>query len=138
MNISASSQKMDLTLNAKPVHKQAARVLVYALTLGDFDAWLGASAIWMARLSAPERAALAFSALKSMDPDDALMTAESALMRGAGLPITPLFDFMDEAAFWADMAEPDELKAYALASFNRLSAPNQMAFLKHVHGEVAA
>jgi hypothetical protein len=123
---------------AKSEHKRAAHVLVCALTLGDHDAWFSASAIWMARLSAPERAALAFMALKAMTPDDALLTAESALMRGAGPPIAPLFGFMDEAAHWADMAELDELKAYALASFNRMPAPDQAAFLNFVHGEAAA
>lgn len=125
-------------LYIKHEHKRAALALGYALTLSDHDAWFGASAIWMARLRAPERAALAFSALMSMDPDDALMTAESALKRGAGPPIAPLFGFMDEAAFWADMAEPSELDAYCLACFKRMTPSRQSDFLAFVQSQMAA
>ena len=113
-------------------------MLICALTLGDHDAWFGASAIWTARLDAPECVALAFAALKSLSPDKARLTAQSALSSGAGQPIAPLFNHMDEAAFWADMAEPDELRAYALACFNRMSHPEQVAFLAYVQPKVAA
>ena len=122
----------------KPEHKQAARMLSYALTLGDHDAWFAASAIWTARLDAPERAALAFSALKSLDYYDALLTAESVLMRGAGMPIAPLFNYMDEATFWADMSEPDELDAVCLAGFNRMQPDRQSAFNDHINRREAA
>ena len=89
-------------------------------------------------VDAPERAALAFAALISLSPDEARLTAQSALSSGAGQPIAPLFNHMDEAAFWADMAEPDELKAYTLAAFNRMSHPDQVAFLSYVQPKVAA
>ena len=77
-------------------------------------------------------------ALRSMDHDDAVQAAEAALVEEAGQPIAPLFDHMDAAAHWADMASTGELKAYALASFNRLSPGNQAAFLDYVQGRAAA
>jgi len=61
-----------MSRNAKPAHKSAARVLGYALTAGDFETWNAASAAWEARLTAQERAALAYMTLKSLDYDDAI------------------------------------------------------------------
>jgi hypothetical protein len=52
--------------------------------------------------------------------------------------MAPLFNYMDQAAFWADMATPDELDAYALASFNRMAPQRQAAFLGFVQGRAAA
>ena len=84
------------------------------------------------------RAALAFMGLKALDRGDAMMTAEAALCAGAGQPHAPLFGFMDQAAFWADMVDPEELEAYCLASFNAMPRGRQAAFLDHVQGRQAA
>jgi hypothetical protein len=92
----------------------------------------------VARLTIKERVALAFMALKALDRDDATMTAEAALCAGAEQPQAPLFGFMDQAAFWADMAEPDELEAYCLASFKAMTSGKQAAFLGYVQGRQAA
>jgi hypothetical protein len=45
---------------------------------------------------------------------------------------------MDQAVFWADMAEADELDAYCLASFNRMAPQRQAAFLGFIQGRAAA
>jgi hypothetical protein len=130
--------KNAMSLYAKDEHKRAARMLGYALTRGTADAWLDAAAVFAARLTQQERAGMAFAALKAMDRDDAAMTAEAALCAGAGQPQAPLFGFMDQAAFWADMAEAEELEAYCLASFNAMPRGRQAAFLDHVKGRQAA
>jgi hypothetical protein len=119
-------------------HLKVVRMLGYVLTLGTQDAWWGLVPVLMARLTVEERAALAFMGLKALDRDDALMTAEAALCEGAGQPQVPLFGFMDQAAFWADMADPEELEAYCLATFNAMPRGRQAAFLDHVQGRQAA
>ena len=45
---------------------------------------------------------------------------------------------MEEAAFWADMASRVELKAYCLATFQRMKPADQAAFLGYVQGRAAA
>lgn len=120
-----------ISLYAKTAHKKAAKLLGYALVLGTYGGWEGASAVWQARLTEAERAALAWAALRSLDRDNAMLVAETVL-GGAGAPDAPLFSEMDQAAFWADMASENELKAYALACFNRMSPGDQCAFLEHV------
>lgn len=132
------SKKPSFSNLMKPAHLKAVRALGYTLTLGDQAAWWGLVPVLMARLTVEERAALAFMALKSLDRDDATMTAEAALCAGAGQPQAPLFGFMDQAAFWADMADPEELEAYCLASFNAMPRGRQAAFLDHVQGRQAA
>jgi hypothetical protein len=62
-----------------PDHMRAMRVAGHALTLGTSDAWLSASAVWAARLSVPERVALAYAALKALDEDEAYLTASAAI-----------------------------------------------------------
>jgi hypothetical protein len=118
--------------------KRVSRSLGYTLWLDTFEDWDGLSLILRARLTDRQRAALAFIALKALDYDQAVMAAEAALSEGAGQPIAPLFNHMDESAFWADMATPDELDAYALASFNRMAPQRQAAFLGFVQGRAAA
>ncbi len=104
-------------------------------TRGD---WLDLVSEFLARLTVQERAALAFMALRSLDPEIACVTADTALHSGVGAPLAPLFSFMDEAAFWADMAEPEELEAYCLACFDRMATRRQAAFLDYVNGRTAA
>lgn len=118
--------------------KRASRAFGYALWLNSTDHWLGFKTILQARLSPSERAALAFVALKSLDPDDAVATADAALPVGMCAPVAPVFNHMDEAAFWADTAEPEALDAYCLASFNRMAPGRQAAFMDFVKGRAAA
>ncbi len=72
--------RFDAMLNwGDPDHMRAMRVAGHALTLGTSDAWLIASAVWAARLSVPERVALAYAALKALDEDEAYLTASAAI-----------------------------------------------------------
>ena len=78
-------------------------------------------------------------AFAACEPEDAITLMSGILDRmRAGMPGAPLFGIMHEAAFWADMATPAELKAYALASYARMSAPVQRDFLAYVQRGVAA
>ena len=105
-------------------------VIGQVLALGTPEAMWELVPVFMRRLSVVDRSQLAFIALHSLDPDMALETSQAALDRGAGWPIPPLFSFSDQAAFWADMAHPTEIEAYALASFKRMATDRQRAFLK--------
>ena len=122
--------------------KSVSRALGYCLLLDDTNAWLKLRPILVARLSATERAALAYIGLKSLSQDEAYLAASAALgadyVPSAGLPIAPLFNHMDEAAFWADMAAPDEHEAYCLASFKAMPHERQSAFLEFVQGRQVA
>lgn len=113
-------------------------MLGYALTLGDTRTWWGLARVLTARLTMAERGALAFAALHSLDPDARAEVAEVALCSGAGAPISPVTTYMDEAAFWADMAEPAELDAYALACVRAMKPGRRAAFLDFVQGRQAA
>jgi len=118
--------------------KRASRSIGYAAWLNTSDAWYGLPAILRSRLDARQRVALAFTALKSLDRDDAAKTMQAVRSEGAGQPIAPLFNAMDEATFWADLATPEELDAYTFASFKRMSPARQAAFLNFVQGRAAA
>lgn len=78
-------------------------------------------------------------AILACDPADAceIMAVAFADLY-IGMPIAPLIGVMDEASFWADLATQDELKAYTLACFTRLTPRNQAAFLGYVGGVAAA
>ncbi|MDO5371098.1 hypothetical protein [Paracoccus sp. (in: a-proteobacteria)] len=56
-----------------------------------------------------------------------------------GWPQVPfLCGLMEEAAFWADRASRAELKAYCLASYQRMTPADQAAFLGYVQQREAA
>ena len=54
-------------------------MLGHALTLSDERAWNAFEALIMARLSEKERAAIAYSALRSLCDNDAYLTASFAI-----------------------------------------------------------
>lgn len=126
------SKKPSFFTLMKPAHLKTVRALGYTLTLGDQVAWWGMVSILMARLTVEERSCLTFMALKSLDDENGYMTAEAALDRGAGIPLPPLVNFMDEAAFWADMAAPEEREAYCLSTFQAMPPARQAAFLDYI------
>lgn len=64
-------------------HKAVSRVLYYALTLADFESWAALRTIMVVRLSAAERAALAYAALSSLDDDQGYRVA-SLVLFGTG------------------------------------------------------
>jgi hypothetical protein len=112
-------------------HLGATRVLGYALTLSDELAWEGASAVWQARLSPEECAALAWASLRSLDHEGALLVAETVL-GGDGAPLPPFRDPMDDALWWAACASSSELEAYALSTFRALSPDKRREFVEYV------
>lgn len=72
-------------------HLGVTRALGYVLTLGTVEGWSDFCAIITAHLSDEERAALAFWALRSLDPEHA-----DIVMREA-------FDLMDDPGFPSDL-----------------------------------
>ena len=72
-------------------------------------------------------------AIANCDSRDACEIMSAALADLSNRPPIPaLISVMDEAGFWADWATRDELKAYCLACFTRLSESDQLAFLRYV------
>ncbi|MHA3915696.1 hypothetical protein [Halovulum sp. GXIMD14793] len=120
-------------------YKRVARMVGYCLLLGeDADNWHGLTVVLTARLTMRQRVAMAWAVLRSLTPEQVVGVAETVLPDGTSAPIAPLFNHMDEAAFWADMAEPEALEAYCLASYNAMPRPRQAAFLDFVQGRQAA
>ncbi len=72
-------------------------------------------------------------------PQDRLFLLVRAVeLIAPGHPIPNPYALMAEARDWASWADRDELKAYALACFDALSADDQSAFLAHVGARGAA
>lgn len=72
-------------------------------------------------------------AIAACDRDDAVILMDAALWDlRAGAPGPVFLSIMQEAEGWADFATVSERKAYCLASWNRLPAPDRAAFLAHV------
>ncbi len=118
-------------------HLRAVRMLGYCLVLDTSDDWLGLSAVLAVRLTPRERAALAFAVLRSMAPEHGIAAAQAALADGAGAPLAPLFDVADEAMFWASIASPEDINAYAVATFKAMSRSKRRDFIDYAN-EVAA
>lgn len=126
-------------------HLGAVRALGYTLTLGTHDGWSNFRRVITLRLSDEERAALAFWGLRSLSDDHAaaVMSGAADLMEAgqaerAGPPLASLVNVMDDATFWAGLAEPAELDAYCLASFDAMHPARRAAFLGFVQGRAAA
>lgn len=118
--------------------KAASKSLGYALWLDNFQDWQRFKGIIAARLSDQQRAALVFMALRALPPEIGRQTAVSALSLHRGAPVPPLFSAMDEASRWADWASDEELDAYAVATFNRMTPARQRAFLGFIQERAVA
>ncbi|MBS8225327.1 hypothetical protein [Vannielia litorea] len=125
-----------MSLYAKPGHKRAARMLGFSLTLGTSSGWSDFVTVASAWLTDAERAALAFSSLKSLSPQTAAETFNAAFA-GTGWPVAVLGDPVAEASFWVDHARPEERCTYLVTIFNTLSKRDRLNFLEYVQ-EVAA
>ena len=136
--IKQKKSKSAMSLFAKRVHKKIARAFGFALTLGTDVAWFKFGFLLKMRLTSRERAALALMALKTLKRDEAIKVALAAIPEGAGPPIPPLLSFQDEALFWSDMAEPEELQAYAAASFFSMSVEAKSNFVQDLLNWVEA
>lgn len=130
--------KSAMSLFAKRSHKKIVRAFGYVLTLGTDIAWFKFRKLLKKRLTTHERAALAFMVITSLDRDEAIKVALAAIPDGAGPPIPPFFSFQDEALFWSDMAEPEELQAYAAASFFSMSVEAKSNFVQDLVNWVEA
>jgi hypothetical protein len=69
--------------------------------------------------------------LLALDPEERETVAESALKAASG-PLPTFLGGMDDARFWASLANRNELIAYALAAYEALSVQDQNAFRWHV------
>lgn len=118
-------------------NERVADALRNVLILDTTADWSKLRIILAARLSVADRACLGLAALLSLPRDEAWHVADIALDRGAGPPIPPLVDWTDEAAFWADLAEPAEREAYCLAGFRAMARHRQLAFLDYVGRKAA-
>lgn len=130
-------QNSTILKQGKPAHQRATQMLGYALTLGNAETWHLASLIFEARLTALERIHAACAFLFSLDSGDVSDIAGQPFGE-AGMPQTAFLSEMNQAMFWADLATVAERKAYALASYNRLDATDQAAFLEYVQGKFAS
>ena len=124
-------------------YKRVARMVGYCALLHDdeltdaADNWHGLTVVLSARLTMEQRAAMAWAVLRALPPETVADVANTVLPQGAGMPIAPFMDPVDEASFWANMATPDELDAYAVAIFNAMSGGKKRAFLDYA-GRAAA
>lgn len=112
------------------------RSLSFALQVGDsYAAWSGFAFILSARLKASERAAIAWAALKSLDPDQAEAVKESVSIPStrAGTPVPPFDTPEEEASFWVQYASEDEIDAYALATVRAMSPERRNEFLQYLN-----
>ena len=118
-------------------HRRAGKMLTLALASGGTaGAWLDAARVWHLRLSAAERAGLFTGAALAVDP----ATAEAALAElypEAGQPLPPFIDYADEAAHWASLALPAELRAYLEACWRRIPERDRRAFLARIDRRAA-
>lgn len=117
-------------------HASASRTLGYALLFGGYEDWKAAAQIFALRLTARERAALAWSALRSLDPDHAQLVAQ-AILGPTGMPLYCETDPMGMASMWSDWASAAERRAYALACYRRMSPQEQVAFVDIISGRAA-
>lgn len=124
-------------MSTSAAHVSFAASVANTLFLNTTEAWFGLIPVIQGDLSEPERVKLAWVSLKSVDPDNAAKVVET-FHQSAGMPIAPLINHMDEAAFWSDMASSEELEAYCLASFTKMPRGRQAAFLDYVQGRAAA
>lgn len=132
-----------LTLTLKKhmprAYRGIARMVGYCLLLGeDADNWHGLTVVLSAQTTMQQRVAMAWAVLRALPPETVVDVANTVLPERTCPPIPPFFSYMDEAAFWADMAEPEALDAYCLASFNAMTGPRRAAFLDFVQGRQAA
>lgn len=131
--VTSSNRKSNGTLARfmKPQHMRMSRMLGYTLTLGTPEAWAGFRYVAGVRLSEGERAMMAYFALTALRPENADLTACTAI-GSAGDPLPAFLGGMEDARHWAKWANASELKAYALACFEAMSAKDQAAFFRHI------
>ena len=123
----------DASKYLKDAHKIAVRTIGYALTLGNVDAWAGASQVLRKRLTANERAAMAWAILGSLNKEQVLLVIESFnCFKESNFPNVCLHDPVAEAKFWVADASPEEINTYAMACFNKMSPETKQQFIAYL------
>ena len=108
--------------------------LKHVWTLGDEATCWKVAHIWHQKPSAKDRKLAAFTALFSLEGEEALDIIEYVAERHQfGPPLPPLGSFKDEAEWWASRATEDELRHYLTAIFLNLSSPQQRDFSDYAH-----
>ena len=80
MNVQTTPKNLNaMSRYAKRAHKAVARAIGYALTLGDASSWDKLTSLLILRLSDAERAALAYSSLRSLCAEHAALVVEAAI-----------------------------------------------------------
>ena len=103
--------------------------LKYVWTLGDEATCWKVAHIWHQKLSAKDRKLAAFTALFSLEGEEALDIIEYVAERHQfGPPLPPLGSFKDEAEWWASRATEDELRYYLVALFIAFPEHLQVSF----------
>lgn len=120
-----------MTLALTDNHLRALAAIGHALALHtDVEAWRCLVPILVAKLTPYERGCLAVVCLAAAEDEQVFAILESVVAdRYAGSPLPPLIDSDTEALWWAEMANPAELKSYVTACFARLSPRDQSGFL---------
>ena len=127
---------VDLPISLSDRHRRTCLMLGLCLLAGDSDIWVKAPVVWSARLTAEERAALAFSVLRSLDPDQIQHVFDAVFSR-FNLPPPPFLNPSTEASDWAAWADHEYVSAMAVACFNEMPPALQAEFRGFV-GKLAA
>ena len=112
--------------------------LKYVWSLRDEATCWRVAHLWYLKLSVEDRKLASITALMSLEPEQALETAQFVLnAMSRGQPGPPLISYKDEAKFWAENTHPDELAQYLVACFCALPKPKQIEFRDYVNRAVA-
>ena len=111
-------------------YERTGNAVKHALTLNDFA---DLEVVFAARLSEPERIALAGKLLFASDPQNVSDLCQM-VVGGAGQPGAPFEGVMDAAKHWAGYASPQERKCYLAACFDAMAAPERASALKWIEG----
>ena len=107
--------------------------LKYVWTLRDEATCWKVAHLWSTKLSVEDRVLAATTALMSLDPEQAIDTAQDVLNAlSKGRPLLPLISYRDEAKFWAENTHSDELGHYTMAAFWAMSKQEQLRWRDYV------
>jgi hypothetical protein len=111
---------------------RAARALGFILEADLPDLWEGFAVVLKARLTEGERGLLAYSALRSLDPEPRELAFSAAHWGALDLGDEAPVPLMRAARAWASDAGEDELKAFAAAAYEAMSPTAQVHFVGYL------
>jgi hypothetical protein len=119
-------------------HRRVARYVGIALIVGEAQHWIYLKTILRGLLTPRERAALAFSVMASLDPNQRSMVSHATAQRAVlGPPLATLADVRDDAEWWSRNASIQERKIYLMACLNRLSEVDRRDLTNYLTGRAA-